>query len=119
MDRAIEDFNTAINLNPELVEAYNNRGNAYRNKGEMDRAIEDFNTAINLNPELVGAYYNRGMVRLHLRKWQNAEADLSTAKNMGFNIVALFHNDYGSIETFEAEHGVKVPEDIAALLRRE
>ena len=119
MDKAIQDYNTAIELNPEDVEAYNNRGNAYTDKGEMDRAIQDFNVAIDLNPELAGAYYNRGRMWLHLKEWQNAEADLRTAKNMGFNIVASFHSDYGSIEAFEAKHGVKVPEDIAALLKRD
>ena len=35
----------------------------------------------------------------------------------GFDIVAAFHNAYGSVEDFEAKHGVEVPEDIAALLR--
>jgi tetratricopeptide (TPR) repeat protein len=48
-------------LNPELADAYNNRGIAYAGKGELDRAIEDYNTAIKLNPELADAYYNRGI----------------------------------------------------------
>ena len=38
-------------LEPEHVNAYNNRGIAYRNKGEIDAAIQDYNKAIDLNPE--------------------------------------------------------------------
>ena len=117
VERALQDYNTAIELNPENAQAYSNRGSAYADKGEVDRALVDFNTAIDLNPKLANAYYNRGRAWLHLREWGNAKANLSTAKNMEFNIIASFHNDYRSIEAFEAKHDVKVPEDIAALLK--
>ena len=55
---------------------------------------------------------------LHLSEWEKAKADLSTAKEMGNDIAESFHNDYESVEDFEAKHGVKVPEDIASLLSR-
>ena len=119
IDAAIQDYNTAIDLNPEHAEAYTNRGVAYGNKGEFDLAIQDFNKAIDLNPENAEAYNNRGEAWLHLREWEKAKADLITAKNMGRDIAASFHNDYESIEAFEAKRGVKVPEDIAVLLRRD
>ena len=38
-DRAIADFNAALTINPNYAEAYNNRGNAYADKGDYDRAI--------------------------------------------------------------------------------
>ena len=60
-DRAIEDFNMAIELNPNYAYAYNNRGLAYRGKGDFDRAIENFNTAIDLTPNYAVAYNNRGV----------------------------------------------------------
>ncbi len=96
-DKAIEDLNKAIQiwkklkneLKPEgnwtpkmrnnLAGAYNNRGNAWRSKGEPDKAIEDLNKAIqiwkklknelkpegNWTPEmrndLAGAYNIRGL----------------------------------------------------------
>ena len=119
IDAAIQDYNKAIDLNPEHADAYNNRGVAYKDKGEFDMAIQDFNKAIDLNPENAKAYNNRGVAWLHLREWEKAKADLITAKNMGRDIVASFHNDYESIEAFEVKRGVKVPEDIAVLLRRD
>ena len=119
IDAAIQDYNKAIDLNPEDADAYCNRGVAYVNKGEFDLAIQDYTKAIDLNPEDADVYCNRGEAWLHLREWEKAKADLITAKNMGVDIVASFYNDYESIEAFEAKHGVKVPEDIAVLLRRD
>ena len=115
-DDAIQDYNIAINLNPVYANAYNNRGAAYTNKGEFDKAIQDYNIAIDLNPEYTKAYGNRGEVWLCLSEWEKAKADLSTAKDIGDDIVAAFHNDYESVEDFEAKHGVEVPEDIAEML---
>src|SRR3972149_2312479 len=42
-DSAIEAYTNAIALTPNLANPYNNRGNAYADKGQYDRAIEDFN----------------------------------------------------------------------------
>src|SRR3990167_8365577 len=49
-DSAIEAYTKAIALDPNLAQAYNNRGLAYADKGQNDRAIEDFNRAIALDP---------------------------------------------------------------------
>ena len=49
-------------MKPEYANAYNNRGNAYRETGDLDKAIQDFNTAIDLNTEYAKAYNNRGRV---------------------------------------------------------
>ena len=119
MDNAIQDYNRAIEFNHEDSVAYNNRGVAYAKKGEFDTAIENYIKAIDLNPELADAYYNRGEAWLQLSEWEKAKADMGTAKNMGVDILASFRNDFESVADFEAKHGVKVPEDIAALLRRD
>lgn len=59
-DRAIADFSTFIQIDPNRAETYNNRGVAYGAKGDLDRAIADFDMAIQLNPWLKSAHYNRG-----------------------------------------------------------
>ena len=113
---AIEDFNKSIELDPEDAVVYNNRGVVYHVTGAFDAAIEDFNKSIELDRKDASAYCNRGEAWLHRKEWQKAKADLTTAKDMGFDIIECFHNDYKSVEAFEAKHGVQVPEDIAALL---
>ena len=44
---------------------------------------------------------------------------MATAKNMGIDIIASFHNDYESIADFEQRNDVQLPEDIAAMFRRQ
>ena len=46
LDRAIEDYDHAIRLNPRDVRAYDNRGLAHTRKGDLDRAIQDFDQAV-------------------------------------------------------------------------
>ena len=115
-DLAIKDYSKVIELNPALAVAYNNRGVANYKNGEYDRAIEDYKTAIKL--DYTNAYYNRAEAWLHLREWEKAKADLITAKKLGVDIVAAFRNDYRNIAAFERANQVKLPEDIAALVRQ-
>ena len=95
---------------------HNDRGLTYRGEGNYDRAIEAYTTAINLNPDYAEAYCNRGESRLHLKEWEKAKADLTTARDKGINIIAAFHEDYASVPDFEGRNGVKLPEDISAML---
>src|SRR5499426_2124525 len=60
-DRAIEDYNQAIRLNPNHANAFSNRGATYARKGEYDRAIESYDEAIRLNPKHADAFSNRGV----------------------------------------------------------
>ncbi len=113
---SIKHYTEAIKLKPDLDVAYNNRGNAYADKGEVDNAIRDYNTAIKLKPDDARAYNNRGEAWLHLQEWEKAKSDLITAKDMGEDIIAAFHNDYANVEDFEQKTGIQLPADIAALL---
>ena len=61
-DKAIQDYDSVINLNSEPAKVYYNRGTAYSAKGELDKAIQDYSKAIELNPEYSEAYANRGIV---------------------------------------------------------
>jgi tetratricopeptide (TPR) repeat protein len=49
-DRAIQDFDKSIKLNPTYAKPFNNRGVAYLKKGEYDLAIKALDEAIRLNP---------------------------------------------------------------------
>ena len=118
LERAINDYNTAMQHNPNFALVYNNRGVAYFKKGEVDRAIEDYTKAITLKPDEGDVYYNRGEVWLHLREWEKAKTDFIAAKDKGMDIVAAFRNDYRNVAAFEQKHQVKLPKDIIALVRQ-
>lgn len=63
LDDQIYCYTEAIRLNPNLDEAYNNRGNARRAKGDIDAALNDYDQAILINPRFSTAYYNRANAR--------------------------------------------------------
>ena len=45
-DKALADFNKAIELDPNNALAYSNRGKALSKKGNDDKALADYNKAI-------------------------------------------------------------------------
>lgn len=114
----IKFYTASLRLNPKIVEDYIRRGTAYSYIGKHTKAIGDYTAALKLKPNYANAYYKRGVVWLHIKEWERAEADLMTAKDKGVDIAASFHNDYKNVEGFERKNKVKVPENIAALLRR-
>src|SRR6266851_4210195 len=62
LDRAIQDYDEAIRLDPSNAPAFNNRGYAHRSKGDLKRALQDFDQAIRLDPGYALAFKNRGLV---------------------------------------------------------
>lgn len=56
-DRAIADYDMAIQIKPDYADAYNERGLAHYSKGNFDRAIVDYDKAIELEPEHLYYYY--------------------------------------------------------------
>jgi tetratricopeptide (TPR) repeat protein len=59
--------------------AYNNRGLAYQEKGEVDRAVADFTTAIKFNPNDARVYNNRGVAYEQKGDKEQAIADFRKA----------------------------------------
>jgi tetratricopeptide (TPR) repeat protein len=59
-DRAIEDFDQSIRLNPNYALAFKGRGNVHLSEGQYDRAIEDFDHVLRLNPNDAWAFAGRG-----------------------------------------------------------
>ena len=71
-ENAVKHYTEALKLNPQMLEAYHNRGIVYSNKGEYDEALQAFSTAIEIKPDYTKAYYNRGVA--YLKKGEYDEA---------------------------------------------
>ena len=76
---AIDKFDAAIEQDPDLAEAYANRGSAYGNLGQFDQAFADLDKAIEMSPNEGGLYTNRGRVYALAGKPDQALADYDRA----------------------------------------
>ena len=79
-DKAIVEYTRAIELNPGLAEAYNNR--AYASYSKYDgtgNPLADLNRALELRPEFPHAYNTRGCVYLAGGQPDKAIADFNRA----------------------------------------
>ena len=76
---ALNDFNHALDLNPNLYDIYVNRGVAYGKYGDFNHSIEDFNTYLAKFPDNASAYSNRGLAYNGLKLYDSALVDYNRA----------------------------------------
>ncbi len=90
-DRAIADFNQALGINPNYVEAYSNRGGAYQKKGDFDQAMADYNQALMISSNSAEAYYNRGSAYYEKGNLDQAMADFNQALVIDPNYAGTYY----------------------------
>ena len=115
-NRAIQDHQAAIDMDPHFSRAYSNRGAAYWHKGDYISAAQDFDKAIQLDGGFAIAYYNRAESWILLGEWGKARADLTSANHLGLNVAAAFRGEFGTIDAFEREFQVNLPNTVIELL---
>ena len=69
---AMQRYEAAIRLAPNLARAHLNRGNVLLEMGDPDGALEAYATALVKNPDFAAAHYNTGIA--HLRSGRRAAA---------------------------------------------
>lgn len=91
-ERAIQDYNKALELNPNLAEAYNNRGFLcmYELK-QYERAIQDFDKAIQLDTKYITSYANLAFTYYKMEQFEQAIQSIS-------KVIELMPNEHISYE---------------------
>ncbi len=74
-DRAIAQYDQALRVDPNHVDAYYNRGSVYFHMGDFDRAIAEVDQVLRLNPGDIDAYYLRGLGYFNIGETDRAIAD--------------------------------------------
>jgi tetratricopeptide (TPR) repeat protein len=83
LDKAIEDQNKAIELDPDSARAHVNRGNVYYRYNRHNEALAEYNQAITLSHgELAPAYFNRAKSHLALGETDAAAKDFQQAATL-------------------------------------
>lgn len=79
----LEDLDKAIELDPNMAEAYFMRGNLYASnlperRGGYERAMADYTRCLEIKPNDAGARWNRAMHYPSMRRYDDAIADWTT-----------------------------------------
>jgi tetratricopeptide (TPR) repeat protein len=104
---AIAEFNRAIALNPENVEAYASRGFARIKLGQFEQGIADYDQAIELAPDHPMLYNDRGFAYAEQGQFERAILDYTQAIELDphhSHIDYAYNNRgfaYGNLEKYE------------------
>lgn len=102
---AIEEFTKALQVNPEFVEAYYQRGLAYYDLGKIPQAVFDYDEVLKRDSYYVEAYYCRALARLALKNLPGALKDvdktieLNCYKAGAYNLRGVVERKLGNIES--------------------
>ena len=80
MKEAENDYNKAIEINPNFTEAYYNKGVLKEKSDDTKGALENYNKAIEINPQYADAYHNRGRLKVKSGDVEGAKQDLAMAE---------------------------------------
>ena len=89
-EQAIAEFDKAIEINLDYADAYNARGLARRQTGDLNGAFQDFNKVIELDPKRAEAYASRGLLLLANGQTDPALKDFNRAVELNPHLPAAY-----------------------------
>jgi tetratricopeptide (TPR) repeat protein len=92
LESAIRDFTSALDHNPNFVDALKNRGIAFHLLGKYDDAIADFNQALQIDPKATAIYNGRGAALFQKGGINRAIADYNKAIELDPNYTNAYVN---------------------------
>jgi tetratricopeptide (TPR) repeat protein len=81
-ERALEDLNRALELDPKIPEVWDNRARVWFCRGEFTRALADFDQGLRLDPRFAAALAGRGVTYLRLGRPAEAERDFTRCREI-------------------------------------
>lgn len=89
---AIDDFDQAIELQPDNAWTLNHRGYAYAKLSNFEEALTDFSAALSIDPGLSLAYNFRGFVRNQRKDFDTAIEDFTKAVELNPEYAVAYIN---------------------------
>ncbi len=96
LNRALAEYDQALAIDPNNVEAHSNRTIVYTIKKDFNRALADINEALTINPNDAEVYNNRGNVYNAMEDLNRALMDYNEAINYDPSR-ALFYLNRGGV----------------------
>ena len=91
-NKAIQDFNKSIELDPNFSDAYNNMGLSYYELKQYSQSLMYFDKAIQLNNQNSMIYVNRGVSKQQLKDYKGALEDYNEAIKLNPNLSEAYNN---------------------------
>ena len=91
-NKALEDYSQSIHVNPNVVQAYINRGFIYFQLGMNQKGMNDCNKAIQINSSYADAYGIRAIGYYAIGKYDRAWQDVHKVQSLGAQIHPGFLN---------------------------
>ena len=91
-DAAVEYWSKAIKINPNYIEAYNGRGNAFIELQKLDEAIINFYQAIKIKPNYSQAYHGKAYTFMNSLKLDEAIINFNQAIKINPNYANAYNN---------------------------
>ena len=82
LDKALEEYEKATQLNPAMTKAYTNAGAIHLRREEYDRAIEQFQKVIARSQWDTKAHYNLGFAYLKKGEVEKAQEEVEFLKSL-------------------------------------
>ncbi|NDW18389.1 tetratricopeptide repeat protein [Dysgonomonas sp. 216] len=82
-ENILKSYAKVLELDPDFVYAYYNRGEVRSMQRDFRAAILDYNEALKREPEFADAYFNRGLARLQIGDKTRGLSDLRKAGELG------------------------------------
>ncbi|MGB7442352.1 MAG: DnaJ domain-containing protein [Coleofasciculaceae cyanobacterium] len=117
---AIEDYTKAIELNPQFVEAFIERGATLYRIGNARTALQDCNQALGLDPQSAQAYYYQGRSRYRLGYTSAAiEAYTQTIRFQPDHAQAYYHRGVANHDLKQLSLAVEDWQNAALLFKEQ
>ncbi len=91
-ERALREFQRAIELKPNYADAYHNSGNTYRELGNFDKALASYQKAAELNPKLWQSYQNIAAIYFDAKQYDLSLANIEKAIQINPKNLNLYNN---------------------------
>lgn len=106
-DRAIEDFDKVLVIEPDNVEALVSRGDAFAQLGDLGRAMADLNRAVALAPDKPTVLVTRGQVESRRGNLAGAARDYEAALKLDQRYAAAMIN-LAAVRSMQGESGAAI-----------
>jgi tetratricopeptide (TPR) repeat protein len=91
-DKAVEEYEKAIAINPTFADAHSNLGLAYDRKGRYDKAVEEYEKALAVNSNLVEARNNLGLAYYAQDRYDKAVSEYEKVLAMNPDLAETRYN---------------------------